>query len=1223
MRPLLLALIIPLLVGPAQAQEAFVDVGVEIQPVTTPIHQVIVTVANHGTLPAYDIDVTVVVDPFGKDGDSSGRNSPGPPYLSATLDLFRTWRIHRLDPKEEATDKFQPFLSNPPNPPSAGIYEWTAEVSTASREDPQRKHNNQVKAWQYIVTNPTEYGEARPDYSLTVSVDNYFPATDGSGMVNFTLTARDNREARASGIFTDGAVSIALTPDLTAGTPMFAIGGTSDTTHQSYSNGMWHIGEVGNFRGQPFTMTLPVTVDSGAVLEEQCLTAELSARPPAGIGERYDDGSDNRARICLGASEPNLFSSGRVDTFTTYPCVGTTDPPCDTTEDVRVRAIDQTGNILRSTLNSPKPSLILPPGTTVIKVQEKPARTYDGFTHNGSLQSVNDGTTVSWQTIIARIHHTTSIEYNRSPEHGVWISWSRVPFNDHLTSWQNLRLTFTASDGDGGDPPGKMHLRSSANNRALFRLNSGNLYTFSVGPLSLSTSATRARWYAEFEKLGTYIVEYAVEAKHTSLSGDCDTNNDDTNDAFCATETYTFHVGPLADLEVRSGPPSPDVTGQHLVIEALNHGPDTVKGARIPLDFLDPANIREVIPSEGYYNEVERAWYLPQHQNVGVFRTTGYRRSASQPSAATLTIRTRGLTDNPAPPVSIASYQDYQVCIASDGTDLAHTDQTTCEADTTNGGSWHTTPYYDYKPANNTAPLTLHTAPRSSTELTATETSGQVRFRWSSQPDAETYGIEVSTDGEDWTHLASGLTDTTYTYEGLLPAGTTLHYRVHSINEAGERSLPFAQHTATAGSVRVVVGGGGGSGSSRASTRPSGPTRLRAAAAGPTRINLYWSGPRTLYNGNVTSYELEVSPDRDHWTTVEPYLAPPLARPDRRGTTTTRRDATRTTHYTHTGLTPNTTYYYRVYAHNSRGRSLASPVVAGTTAAARRLTGFLDSPPPLRSHTAQSGIGAVFGWECDAEDVIVQIDGTPHPAVYGLARADTRTVCGDTDNGFEFMLNWNELGDGLHDIVVLVDGVELGRARVDVTTFGTAFLRGAHGSCTVPDFPTPGDSVTLVWQEARQHFVLTDGRPPPRFPSTGPSALAGALENPAPNTFQSGLGLLSGWVCDADEVTVEIDGQPYPVPSGLTRPDTRAVCGDADNGFAKVFNWNALENREYAVAAAADGAVFDRATVQVLAPDIPPEAEGQCTVPDFPAPGDSVTLTWQPDQQQFVITDTP
>ena len=83
--------------------------------------------------------------------------------------------------------------------------------------------------------------------------------------------------------------------------------------------------------------------------------------------------------------------------------------------------------------------------------------------------------------------------------------------------------------------------------------------------------------------------------------------------------------------------------------------------------------------------------------------------------------------------------------------------------------------------------------------------------------------------------------------------------------------------------------------------------------------------------------------------------------------------------------------------------------------------------------------------------------GTVHryEAAYGTARADTAVqrkdgtpLCGDTDNGFGLLFNWNLLGDGEHTIVALVDEVELGRATVTVTTVGAGeeeeFLRGAE-----------------------------------------------------------------------------------------------------------------------------------------------------------------------------------
>ena len=82
-------------------------------------------------------------------------------------------------------------------------------------------------------------------------------------------------------------------------------------------------------------------------------------------------------------------------------------------------------------------------------------------------------------------------------------------------------------------------------------------------------------------------------------------------------------------------------------------------------------------------------------------------------------------------------------------------------------------------------------------------------------------------------------------------------------------------------------------------------------------------------------------------------------------------------------------------------------------------------------------------------------------------------MCGDTDNGFGVLFNWNRLGDGEHTVIALGDGVELGRAVVTVTTLGQEFLRGAEGECVVEDFPSPGETVTLEWQQNQQNFVIT------------------------------------------------------------------------------------------------------------------------------------------------------
>ena len=102
--------------------------------------------------------------------------------------------------------------------------------------------------------------------------------------------------------------------------------------------------------------------------------------------------------------------------------------------------------------------------------------------------------------------------------------------------------------------------------------------------------------------------------------------------------------------------------------------------------------------------------------------------------------------------------------------------------------------------------------------------------------------------------------------------------------------------------------------------------------------------------------------------------------------------------------------------------------------------GFLENPGP---NSFQSGIGVISGWVCAADEVEVAIGDTGRQlAAYGTERVDTLDACGDTDNGFGLLFNWNLLGDGEHEVVAFVDGEELGRATVRVTTLGVEFLRG-------------------------------------------------------------------------------------------------------------------------------------------------------------------------------------
>ena len=283
-------------------------------------------------------------------------------------------------------------------------------------------------------------------------------------------------------------------------------------------------------------------------------------------------------------------------------------------------------------------------------------------------------------------------------------------------------------------------------------------------------------------------------------------------------------------------------------------------------------------------------------------------------------------------------------------------------------------------------------------------------------------------------------------------------------------------------------------------------------------------------------------------------------------------------------------------------------------------SGYLENPGVA---SPQSGIRVISGWVCEAGVVEIELNGVAQEAAYGTERLDTAEACGDTDNGFGLLFNWNLLGDGEHEVVAFVDGVELSRTTVTVTTLGVEFLREVAGACAAEDFPMLGETVTVEWQQTQQNFVLAEGSAPAGANRTGRAGV-GYLENPGPNSFQSGIGVISGWVCEGDEVELAIgDAGRQLAAYGTERLDTVEECGDTDNGFGLLFNWNLLGEGEHEVVAWVDGEELGRATVRVttLGVEFLRGVEGECMVDDFPTMGQTVTLEWQQNSQNFVITE--
>ena len=218
---------------------------------------------------------------------------------------------------------------------------------------------------------------------------------------------------------------------------------------------------------------------------------------------------------------------------------------------------------------------------------------------DSNTNSVTDGDTVSWQTANTRRSVPgVLIKETRKNLHLQNSTWSILDPDDPQTRLNN-RINVTAGFSgligpddqdktcDAGDPsppcaPGKMRVRFSSNDGALYSPTVTSVF-HRDRPGTVNT--TEFDRFLEFEKLGTYVVDYTVTATHN-----------DGND-YSGTHRTIFHVGPVSDLEVRDGGSSPDIRpGQRAVnILAVNNGPDDAIYAKVDLtgvpEGISDANI--------------------------------------------------------------------------------------------------------------------------------------------------------------------------------------------------------------------------------------------------------------------------------------------------------------------------------------------------------------------------------------------------------------------------------------------------------------------------------------------------------------------------------------------------------------------------------------------------------------------------------------------------------
>ncbi len=189
-----------------------------------------------------------------------------------------------------------------------------------------------------------------------------------------------------------------------------------------------------------------------------------------------------------------------------------------------------------------------------------------------------------------------------------------------------------------------------------------------------------------------------------------------------------------------------------------------------------------------------------------------------------------------------------------------------------------------------TTPQSPPAAPSSLTTKAAS--ASEIDLTWTDNSTNETgFKVERSTDGTNFTQIATPSANaTTYSDTGLT-ANTKYYYRIKAANSAGD-SVPSNTSSTT----------------TLQNSPPNAPSGLTITAVFSNRIDLAWTDNST----NETGFKVERSTDGTNFTQI--------ATPSANATT-----------YSDTGLTASTSYTYRVRATNANGDSSYSNYIQTVT----------------------------------------------------------------------------------------------------------------------------------------------------------------------------------------------------------------------------------------------------------------------------------------------------
>ncbi len=440
----------------------------------------------------------------------------------------------------------------------------------------------------------------------------------------------------------DVQVEISLSPGLSfaANQPDAPSSTTFDAT-----TGNWDIGTLSSGGKLPFPVAVNLSADSlvDLPLEERCLTAKVVNSVPW-FASRPLKRQNDTATACLGKA---LLTQGETTLFHYLDCVGVSSTPCTSTDMLEL-VVGYGDDYLQ-------------PTQTVVHISDPQGR------HDRK-----------WRTGKTTRHDDLSVP--DTP--GVQALFSFVP-----SGYTQYHLTI--SDVSPKQRPGAFSILGNA--MGTFQFLDADTKT-SIGPVDLGASFTSNPYpaFLVFGALGTYKLNLTVGATKSGTP-------------YQNTGTYTFHVGPMADLKIRdAGASSMIPAGQRaFVIEALNRGPNHRPPVQVSLAGLTVDDIQSHQASLGTLAcNPDCVWTIARGDRRGL-RSVG--RTVNDPNGEFLVVSLSA--GAPSEVTATIAFSDvYAPCIAPDGTDAAP-EGTGANACTAAGGDRHETDWYDPVVKNNEATI--------------------------------------------------------------------------------------------------------------------------------------------------------------------------------------------------------------------------------------------------------------------------------------------------------------------------------------------------------------------------------------------------------------------------------------------------------------------------------------------------------------------------------------